>query len=202
VGFVFQLHNLIPTLTAMENVQVPMRSLPLSGRQRDSRASELLEWVNMTRRADRFPAQLSAGERQRVAVARALANRPELILADEPTGNLDTASGDELIELLRRLNAGHGVTLLLVTHDRRVARSMHRVLTMQDGRLLSDHRVADPLTEDLRELALSYLGRCLLNGDAGSLESLPFVNDGMLTAEGHDLARMLEQLREASRLDD
>jgi ABC-type lipoprotein export system ATPase subunit len=202
VGFVFQLHNLIPTLTAAENVEVPMRSLPMSGRQRSDRARELLEWVGMTHRADHFPAQLSAGERQRVAVARALANSPELILADEPTGNLDTVSGDDLIALLRQLNADHGVTILLVTHDRRVARSMHRVLTMQDGRLLSDHRVADPLTEDLRELAWSYLGQCLLNEDTGSLESLPFVSDGKLTRQGHDLARVLKELRAASRLED
>jgi ABC-type lipoprotein export system ATPase subunit len=202
VGFVFQLHNLIPTLTAVENVEVPMRSLPMSARQRGNRAQELLEWVGMIRRESHFPAQLSAGERQRVAVARALANRPELILADEPTGNLDTATGNELIDLLRQLNADHGVTMLLVTHDRHVARAMQRVLTMQDGRLLSDHAVADPLTEDLRELAWSYLGERLLAGDTSSLESLPFVRSGKLTPEGRDLARLIEQLRQSGSLDD
>jgi ABC-type lipoprotein export system ATPase subunit len=199
VGFVFQLHNLIPTLTAVENVEVPMRSLSMPGRQRDSHARELLEWVDMTHRAGHFPAQLSAGERQRVAVARALANRPELILADEPTGNLDSASGDDLIELLRQLNAQHGVTMLLVTHDRHVARAMHRVLTMQDGRLLSDHPVADPLTEDLRELSRSYLGQHLLDGDTAVLEGLPFVRSGKLTRQGRHLVRMLRELRGASR---
>jgi len=198
VGFVFQLHNLIPTLTALENAEVPMRSLTLSAKERENRARELLEWVSMSHRTDHFPAQLSAGERQRVAVARALANSPELILADEPTGNLDSVSGDDLISLLRQLNAERGVTMLLVTHDRRVARSMHRVLTMRDGRLLSDHRVADALTEDLRELAWSQLGQCLLSGDLASLEGLPFVRDGELTPQGQDLARLLEQLRNAS----
>jgi len=202
VGFVFQLHNLIPTLTAVENVEVPMRSLPLSARQRTDRARQLLEWVGLTHRADHFPAQLSAGERQRVAVARALSNRPELILADEPTGNLDSESGDNLIDLLRELNTEHGVTMLLVTHDRHVARAMHRVLTMQDGRLLSDHAVADPLTEDLRELAWSHLGECLLAEDTASLESLPFVREGKLTREGHHLAQMLAQLRVAGSLED
>jgi len=202
VGFVFQLHNLIPTLTAVENVEVPMRSLPLSSGERTERARELLEWVGLTHRTDHFPAQLSAGERQRVAVARALSNRPELILADEPTGNLDSESGDNLIDLLRELNAEHGVTMLLVTHDRHVARAMHRVLTMQDGRLLSDHRVEDPLTEDLRELAWSHLGECLLAEDIVSLRSLPFVRDGKLTEEGRHLARILEQLRVAGSLED
>jgi ABC-type lipoprotein export system ATPase subunit len=198
VGFVFQLHNLIPTLTALENIEVPMRAQPMSARERASRAQELLELIGMTRRAAHFPNQLSGGERQRVAVARALANRPELILADEPTGNLDTASGEELIGLLRDLNASQGTTILLVTHNRHVARCMGRVLTMRDGRLLSDHRVADPLTEDLRELAWSYLGERLLARDASSLQSLPFVQRGQLTSEGQHLARLLEQLRGAS----
>ena len=196
VGFVFQLHNLIPTLTALENIEVPMRGQLRSSAARRSRAEQLLAMVGMAERGRHFPGQLSGGERQRVAIARALANAPELILADEPTGNLDSASGEEVIQLLRDLNARQGTTVLLVTHDRHVARATQRVLTMHDGRIIGDHAIMDPLTEDLRELARSYLGERLLQGDAASLDSLPFVREGQLTTEGPQLARMLRGLVE------
>ncbi len=195
VGFVFQLHNLIPTLTALENIEVPMRGQPISAAESRKRAEGLLELVRMGNRARHFPNQLSGGERQRVAIARALANQPELILADEPTGNLDSVSGEEVIQLLRELNAKQGTTVLLVTHDRHVARAMQRVLTMHDGRIVSDYVIADPVTEDLRELAWSYLGERLVEGDAASLSALPFVEGGRFTADGLRLAKMLRTLR-------
>jgi ABC-type lipoprotein export system ATPase subunit len=195
VGFIFQLHNLIPTLTSVENVEIPMRGQPISAASRHTRAEELLELVGMAERARHFPSQLSGGQRQRVAIARALANRPELILADEPTGNLDSSSGEEVIALLRQLNQQQGTTLLLVTHDHHVARAMQRVLTMRDGCIVSDYSMADPLTEDLRELAHSYLGERLVEEDVASLSNSPFVQDARFTAEGLRLAAMLRALR-------
>ena len=194
VGFVFQLHNLIPTMTSLENVEVPMRGQLRSSSARRSRAKELLGMVGMGDRGRHFPSQLSGGERQRVAIARALANHPLLILADEPTGNLDSASGKEVIALLRELNAMQGTTVLLVTHDRKVARATQRVLSMHDGRIVGDYPIMDPLTEDLRELARSYLGERLLEGDLESLDVLPFVEEGRLTAEGVQLSEMLRGL--------
>jgi ABC-type lipoprotein export system ATPase subunit len=198
VGFVFQLHNLIPTLTSLENIEIPLRGQPMSAAERRARAHELLELVGMGDRGRHVPSQLSGGQRQRVAVARALANRPELILADEPTGNLDSVSGEEIIQLLRDLNARHGTTLLLVTHDRHVARAMQRVLSMQDGRIIGDYRIADPLTEDLRELARSYLGERLVNGDVASLRGLPLVEGNQLSPAGQRLAEVLRGLSAVS----
>ena len=173
-----------------------MRGQLRSSAARRSRAQQLLAMVGMPDRERHFPGQLSGGERQRVAIARALANEPQLILADEPTGNLDSASGEEVIQLLRDLNARQATTVLLVTHDRHVARATQRVLTMHDGRIIGDYAIMDPLTEDLRELARSYLGERLLQGDAVSLGTLPFVRQGQLTAEGLQLARMLRGLVE------
>jgi putative ABC transport system ATP-binding protein len=132
VGFVFQFHNLITTLTAIENVQVPM----LGQRRRaarERRAGELLEEVGLTGRARSYPPTLSGGERQRVAIARALANEPRLLLADEPTGALDSATGAQILELLHRVRDEHGTTILLVTNDDDVAAQADRVLRIRDG---------------------------------------------------------------------
>ncbi|RLC90926.1 MAG: ABC transporter ATP-binding protein, partial [Chloroflexi bacterium] len=131
VGFVFQLHNLIPTLTARENVEVPMMGQPVSHRERRRRAEELLELVGLADRMDHLPNQLSGGERQRVAIARALANQPALVLADEPTGDLDSQSGAEVIALMHRLNHELGTTFIVVTHDSAVARKTDRILIMR-----------------------------------------------------------------------
>jgi len=199
VGFVFQLHNLIPTMTALENVEVPMRGQIRSSAARRKRAKELLGMVGMGDRGRHFPSQLSGGERQRVAIARALANHPQLILADEPTGNLDSASGEEVIALLRELNTAQGTTVLLVTHDRHVARATQRVLAMHDGRIVGDYAIMDPLTEDLRELARSYLGERLLEADVDSLGTLPLVKEGQLTAGGLQLAEMLRGIGDIVR---
>jgi len=165
VGFVFQLHNLLPTLTALENVEVPMQGHVSSHRERRKRAAHLLELVGLADRPDAVPSQLSGGQRQRVAVARALANDPALILADEPTGSLDSQSGEEILELIADLNHNQGTTILLVTHDRHVAQATQRILHMKDGRIVSDHRLTDPLEEDLRMLAYSRLGQALLGQD-------------------------------------
>ncbi len=172
VGFVFQLHNLIPTLTALENVEVPMQGQPGSAKQHRARAVHLLELVGLGNRLLALPGQLSGGQRQRVAVARALANDPKVILADEPTGSLDTQSGEEILALLNDLNCNQGVTLLVVTHDRRVAQSTRRILRMRDGRIVSDHRLQDPFEEDLRTLAASRLGQAIMGTNHLQLDYL------------------------------
>ena len=132
IGFVFQLHNLLPTLTASENVQVAMFGhRPLW--ERRARAGELLAEVGLDGRADARPAVLSGGERQRVAIARALANEPGLLLADEPTGALDSVTGGQVLDLLGQVRAEHGMTIVLVTNDDGVAARADRVLRLRDG---------------------------------------------------------------------
>ncbi len=136
VGYVFQSFHLIPTLTARENVAVP---LELAGdHEAVHKADALLRAVGLEARGHHYPAQLSGGEQQRVAVARAFANRPAILLADEPTGNLDTATGQQVIDLLIRLNHDHGSTLVLVTHDQTLAAYADRVIRLLDGRIASD----------------------------------------------------------------
>ena len=172
VGFVFQLHNLLPTLTAAENIEVPMQGRVASARKRRDRALHLLEVVGLAPRSHHLPNQLSGGQRQRIAIARALANSPKLVLADEPTGALDSQSGDEILALLGELNRSEGATIAVVTHDRRVAQSTQRILRMQDGRIVEDHRVNDPLEEDLRALAFSKLGETILNPDDAPMQEV------------------------------
>lgn len=172
VGFVFQLHNLLPTLTAVENVEVPMQGQGLNRKQRRERAANLLKLVDLSDRQDHLPSQLSGGQRQRVAIARALANDPALILADEPTGALDSQSGEEFLKLLADLNRSQGTTIVVVTHDRRVAQATQRILRMRDGQIVDDHRVQDPFEEDLRMLAHSQLGQTLLGHNGKSPDLL------------------------------
>lgn len=135
IGFVFQFHHLLPEFTALENVMIP--GLISSGNQAQlaSRAEELLNELGVLERKDHRPGELSGGEQQRVAVARALILSPKVVLADEPTGNLDTATGEDLFNLLLRLNSGRGITFVLVTHNESLSRRCHRVLKMVDGRL-------------------------------------------------------------------
>jgi len=135
VGFVFQGFNLLPRLTALENVALPLIFSGVVERERLARARELLAQVGLGDRIDHRPTQLSGGEQQRVAIARALVGRPAIILADEPTGNLDSATGREIMALLRELNREQGVTLLLVTHDPEAAGFAGRVIRMRDGRI-------------------------------------------------------------------
>jgi len=195
VGFVFQLHNLIPTLTARENVEVPMHEGRLSGRARRERAGELLAQVGLAERADFLPNQLSGGERQRVAIARALANEPAIILADEPTGNLDSVSGAEVMRTLRHLNQMQGTTIIVVTHDPKVARATGRRITLQDGRIVDDHPVGAELVEDLRELAHTRLGELLRQGQAEEIMArLGLKVDGREPLTGEEWRRVLEEL--------
>ena len=147
IGFVFQAFHLLPTLTALENVQVPMFEAGMAKRDRQRKARELLEIVGMGHRLDHLPAKLSGGERQRVAIARSLANDPGILLADEPTGNLDSKNSHQIMELLEGLHRDKGMTLVLVTHDMEVARAADRVITMKDGQIASDERAVN-LTEE------------------------------------------------------
>jgi putative ABC transport system ATP-binding protein len=135
VGFVFQSFHLIPTLTARENIQVP---LELRGEDARDRAEELLGRVGLGDRGHHYPAQLSGGEQQRVAVARAFAHRPKVLFADEPTGNLDAANGQNVVALLGELNRELGTTLVLVTHEPDLAARAHRVIRLRDGALVED----------------------------------------------------------------
>ena len=135
LGFIFQSFHLIPTLTALENVQIPMFAGRLPARQRASKAEALLALVGMSHRAGHLPPKLSVGERQRVAIARALANDPVLLLADEPTGNLDSAAGAGVLDLFDKLHQQQGVTLVVITHAREVAARAQRTVWIRDGRL-------------------------------------------------------------------
>ena len=176
VGFVFQMHNLIPTLTSRENVEVPMVG-QMGAREKRERASELLALVGLGERMDHLPNMMSGGERQRVAIARALANNPSLVLADEPTGNLDTVTGRELMALLRTLNADHGTTFLIVTHDLAVARQTNRVMVMADGKIVREDIIGSPLEEDLKMWRYSGLGRRIVAGEADELIDFAFDAD-------------------------
>ncbi|HEX6630016.1 MAG TPA: ABC transporter ATP-binding protein [Gemmatimonadaceae bacterium] len=142
VGFVFQSFQLIPTLTALENVQVPLELRGERGSER--RARDLLDRVGLGDRLDHYPTQLSGGEQQRVAIARAFSNRPRILFADEPTGNLDGATGARIVELLEALNREDGATVVLVTHDTALAARAQRVLRMSDGRIVHDSADAPP----------------------------------------------------------
>lgn len=135
IGFIFQFHQLLPEFTALENVMMPARigRIPLS--QARERAENLLRAVGLIHRLEHKPGQLSGGEQQRVAIARALVMGPRLLLADEPTGNLDSGTSEEIVDLLDRLHAEHNLTMVLVTHSQKIAVSMDRVIHMEDGRL-------------------------------------------------------------------
>jgi putative ABC transport system ATP-binding protein len=139
IGFVFQRFYLMPALTAAENVELPMAEAGLSTARRMERARDLLAYVGLADRRKHRPAQLSGGEQQRVAIARALANSPKLLLADEPTGELDAKTGAEMIDLLGRVNRD-GTTVVVVTHDEDLARAARRVVHMRDGHVVDDHR--------------------------------------------------------------
>ncbi|MCS7080222.1 MAG: ABC transporter ATP-binding protein [Chloracidobacterium sp.] len=137
IGFIFQAFHLVPTATALENVQIPMEIV--GRRDAKRRAKALLAAVGLSDRAHHYPAQLSGGEQQRVAIARAFANEPPILLADEPTGNLDYTNGMRVFELLRRLNREAGTTLVMVTHNEELARAADRAITLRDGRVVLDN---------------------------------------------------------------
>lgn len=144
IGFVFQSYQLVPTLTAEENILLPAELSGYNGEPR-RRAKELLERVGLTNRADHYPVQLSGGEQQRIALARAFITRPPILMADEPTGNLDSANGQHVLDLLMQLNREEGTTLVLVTHDRQLAEYADRIITLRDGQVLSDEMAGRPV---------------------------------------------------------
>ena len=138
IGFVFQSFNLMPIMTALENVMFPMEMAGVPRREQARRATELLTWVGLPKRLNHKPRELSAGENQRVGIARALANGPAILLADEPTGNLDSKTTKEISLLFRRANCEQGMTIMLITHNEAVAGVAGRLLRMRDGRIVSD----------------------------------------------------------------
>jgi putative ABC transport system ATP-binding protein len=143
LGFVFQGFNLLPRLSASENVELPMIYDNTPGSQRHEKARAALASVGLAERAHHLPSQLSGGQQQRVAIARAIVNTPSLLLADEPTGNLDSATSDEILAIFQRLNDDLGITLVLVTHEPDIAQFARRVIRFRDGLLVEDHPVAD-----------------------------------------------------------
>lgn len=145
VGFVFQQFNLLPRTNALENVMLPLLYDGVHGKARNEKAKAALETVGLADRMHHRPSQLSGGEQQRVAIARALVNNPTILLADEPTGNLDTKTGEEIIGLFQKLHDEHGQTVVYVTHDAFIARHTQRIIRLVDGKIISDERVAHPL---------------------------------------------------------
>ena len=137
IGFIFQSFHLIPSLTAFENVLIPMEIA--GARDAHERAKELLDEVGLTNRGHHYPTELSGGEQQRVAIARAFANRPKILLADEPTGNLDSKNGRHIFELMTALHQGNNVTLVLVTHDQELAAKAERQIILKDGKVIADN---------------------------------------------------------------
>jgi len=136
IGFIFQQFNLIPSLTALENVTLPMTFQNIGKDKREKRAMELLKLVNLEGRMNHRPSEMSGGEQQRVAIARALANNPDIILADEPTGNLDSKTGKEIVDILLILHEKEKKTIVMVTHDDRLAKCAHRIVHIKDGRII------------------------------------------------------------------
>jgi len=143
IGFVFQAYNLIPVLTARENVEFIMHLQGWSKKKREARSRELLEAVGLADRMDSRPGKMSGGQQQRVAVARALASKPKFVLADEPTANLDSKSTENLLDIMEHLNREEQVTFIFSTHDNRVVKKAHRVITIEDGQVRSDHLQKD-----------------------------------------------------------
>jgi putative ABC transport system ATP-binding protein len=145
IGFIFQLHNLIPNISVMENIEIPMFEGKLSGKMRNKRALELLDLVGLKDKAKMKPTKLSGGERQRIAIARALANNPSIILADEPTGSLDSKTSEKILDQLRKLHEEKNVTLIIVTHDMSVANLAERTIKVLDGKILesNDNSLSD-----------------------------------------------------------
>jgi putative ABC transport system ATP-binding protein len=138
IGFVFQSFNLIPDLNVHDNVEVPLRYRGMKTAERQQRIKDALERVGLASRMKHYPAELSGGQQQRVAIARALAGSPRLLLADEPTGNLDTRTGEDILQLIRDLHARFAATIVMVTHDMRVAESCERTVMLRDGHIVDD----------------------------------------------------------------
>jgi len=152
IGFVFQSFNLLPRASALDNVELPMMYAQAPRRERLAAAEEALEAVGLGDRMDHLPTQLSGGQMQRVAIARSIVNKPQLLLADEPTGALDSRTGIEILALFQRLNRD-GITVVVVTHDENVARHASRILRFSDGQMVKDEKVANPIQAEVELLA-------------------------------------------------
>ena len=154
IGFIFQFYNLVPVLTAFENVELPMMVNGISEKEGKKRAKELLEMVGLVDRRHHRPDELSGGQRQRVSIARALANKPSIVLADEPTGDVDTRTGDEILELMHDLNKNMGVTFIVITHDPIIAEHCDRLIRIIDGQIATDkpavHEIMSITDEELK----------------------------------------------------
>jgi lipoprotein-releasing system ATP-binding protein len=152
IGFIFQFHHLLPEFTALENVLLPTWiETRKADKKKESRAKELLDLVGLSDRMNNLAPNLSGGQQQRVSIARALINNPNLVLADEPTGNLDSDSADQVYELLRNINKEFEMSFLIVTHDRHIAEKSDRVIEMSDGRIINDYKTSEKLPEELWE---------------------------------------------------
>jgi putative ABC transport system ATP-binding protein len=137
IGFIFQQFYLIPTLNAMENIELPMKEAKIPREERRKRTKDLLKNVGLSERERHYPNQLSGGEQQRVAIARSLANSPSVLLADEPTGEIDSETSEKIVALLKKLNSEEGVTLLVVTHDQKVAKHADKMVIIEDGKIVN-----------------------------------------------------------------
>jgi len=198
VGFIFQFCNLIPTLTASENVQIPMYETRIPSGERRRRAQEALTSVGLGNRLDHKPAQLSGGERQRVAIARALVNDPAIILADEPTGELDTATGGEIVRLMRKIGRERNKTIVMVTHNPEVANKTDRIVRLRDGKIEREETVRGELLEDLVNFQSSALARRMIAGETiedPDLEKLGVIENGELGRYGRPLRELLVALK-------
>jgi len=151
IGFVFQMFYLFPNMTALENVEIPMIFAGVPKKKRIEKAKELLKAVNLLEKANNLPSQLSGGEQQRVAIARALANDPKIILADEPTGDLDIKSSEIIINLFKKLNKEYGKTVVIVTHDIKIAKNVDRIIVIKKGSIVADNVSIDEALEILKE---------------------------------------------------
>lgn len=140
IGFIFQTYNLIPQLTAQKNIEVPMLYARIPRKEREKRSRKLLELVDMTERAKHLPSELSGGQKQRIAIARSMANNPAILLADEPTGALDSKTGRLVMDLFHKLHKEQNKTIILITHSQELAQETQRIITISDGRILSDER--------------------------------------------------------------
>lgn len=198
IGFIFQFQNLIPTLTARENVEIPMYELNVKKTERRIRALNLLASVGLEKRGDHRSYQLSGGERQRVAIARALVNDPTIILADEPTGELDSTTGREIVNLLKKINQERGKTVIVVTHNLEVAKKADRIIHLRDGKIYREETVRSELLEDLINFQHSSLGKKIVGMEKVRdrvLERLGIFDDGKLGKYGEMLRELFIELK-------